>query len=47
MMWVFGLCATLFVAGVGWWAATNRETIRRYRDHLEAARDEAERRDGK
>ena len=40
MLWVFLVCAAVFVVGITVWVVRDRETIRRYRDHLDAARDE-------
>jgi|KBSSwiStaDraftv2_1062776.scaffolds.fasta_scaffold1994101_2 hypothetical protein len=45
MVWVFVVCAAIFVVGIVTWVVKDRETIRRYRDHLEAAHEEAERDD--
>ena len=45
MVWVFLVCAAIFGAGIAAWIVKDRDTIRRYRDHLDAARDETERRD--
>ena len=45
MVWVFLVCATIFVVGIVAWVVRDRETIRRYRDHIDAAREEVERRD--
>jgi hypothetical protein len=43
MVWVFVVCAAFFVVGMVMWVVRDRETIRRYRDHLDAAREEVER----
>ena len=45
MVLVFLVVAGIFVAGIAAWVVRDRETIRRYRDHLDAARDESERLD--
>ena len=45
MVWVFVVCAAIFVVGIVTWVVKDRETIRRYRDHIDAAREETERRD--
>jgi hypothetical protein len=39
---VFLICAAIFAVGMVWWAITEKETIRRYRDNIEAACEEAD-----
>jgi hypothetical protein len=45
MVWLFVICAAIVVVGVARWVFKERETIRRYRDHIATARAEAARRE--
>ena len=45
MGWLFLICAAIFATGVVRWVFKERDTIRVYRDHIAAARDEADRRE--
>lgn len=42
MWWLFGFFAAIVTAVTIHWIVRRRETIRRYRDHLQAAADESE-----